>query len=156
MKTIPILVVAGVCMAAVIPALSQDAAPPVTVDPSNHKPAAETPAEASPTATERSELRRRLADLKVQRISAVNRLKEARAAFRSDQVELKIKASHLRSARAENDAARARELEKELKPLRQLVRSRHQSMLEALAEVKRVRDETRETARALGRDADKG
>ncbi len=152
MKTIPALLVASVWMAMAIPAVAQDAASPAVAAPAPQEPAAKTPLPAA----ERAELRRRLADLKAQRTSAVSRLKEARAAFRSDQVELKIKASHLRSARAENDGARARELLKEIGPLRKVVRDRHQAMLEALTEVKRLRDETREVARALGRDAEKG
>ncbi len=150
MKHVLALFATVLSLATAFPAAAQDSPPPAEPDPAVRQPAPQAGTRASRKPAAQAELRQRLADLKVQRERAVSRLKETRAAFQSGQVELKIKASHLRSARAENNPVRARELEKEIAPLRKAVRASHQTMLEALTEVKRLRDETREVARALG------
>lgn len=161
MNPVPLLFTAALSLHLALPAAGQDAIGPLPpaapVSPMQlHRESIERSVPPA-AASDRAELRRRLAELKAQRTAAVARLKEARKAFKSGQVELKIKVSHLRAARVEHDRARVETIEKEVAPLRQEVRARRESMIQAFQDVKRLRAETRAAAAALGQaDAGKG
>ena len=154
MKLVRVLFALAFSLCAAWPAAGQVSPEPAA--PSVQPPPGEPNAPAAVT-PDREALRQRLAELKTQRAEAAARLTEARKAFKSGQVELKIKVSHLRAARVERDQEKAAALEKEVAPLRAEVRARRQSMLDALEEAKRLRAETRAATEALGRaDSGKG
>ena len=149
MRLVPVLFAAALSLHFAAPAATQEtAAPAASVQQPGIGDATAPTAVSSP---DRKALRQRLEDLKARRAEAVARLGEARKAFDSSQVELKIKVSHLRAARVENNREKAAALEKEVVPLREEVRVRRQAMLDALKETKRLRAETRAAAVALGR-----
>jgi len=150
MRLVPVLFAAALSLHSAAPAATQEtAAPAASVQqPPGTGDATAPTAVSSP---DREALRQRLEDLKARRAEAVARLSEARKAFDSSQVELKIKVSHLRAARVENNREKAAALEKEVVPLREEVRVRRQAMLGALKDTKRLRAETRVAAEALGR-----
>ena len=154
MNGVPVLFAAALSLHLAWPAAGQDSAEPAPPPVQRPEQAIEQnpPVAVTP---DRDALRKRLVELKAQRAEAIARASEARKAFNSSQVELKIKVSHLRAARVERDKEKAAALEKEVGPLREEVRARRQSMLDALEEAKRLRTETRAAAEALGR-ADKG
>jgi len=149
MRLVPVLFAAALSLHFAAPAATQEAgAPAASVQQPGTDDATAPTAVSSP---DREALRQRLEDLKARRAEAVARLSEARKAFDSSQVELKIKVSHLRAARVENNREKAAALEKEVVQLREEVRVRRQAMLDALKDTKRLRAETRAAAVALGR-----